>query len=257
MRSVVLAVLLVVAAGRSAAAQIVNVQGALAKQPAEDGVSGELSLKVNWREGNNPILDVGAGGSTVVRHGRWLGLAMARGGYGKSRGVLLTRKTFEHVRARVTLDPQWRWELFAQHEYDQFRRLRFRALSGTGPAYQIVDRPAFGLLAGAAYMLEVEELDDRMGTTDGGARSLAHRASAYVTGHQGANPNVDIVETLYFQPRLDAPGDFRLLGELAVQSKLGSRFSLRTALTVAFDSTPPQELVRYDTALEVALVVSL
>lgn len=247
---------LVLAAPRVAGAQIVNVQGALAKPPAEDGVSGELSLKVNWREGNNPILDVGAGGSAVVRQGRWLGLAIARGGYGKSLGVLLTRKTFEHIRARVKLDEAWRWEAFAQHEYDQFRRLRFRALTGTGPAYQIVDKPAFGLLAGAAYMIELEELDDRMDTTDAGSRAFAHRASAYVTGHQGANPTVDIVETLYFQPRLDEPSDFRLLGELAVQSKLASRFSLRTAFTFAFDTSPPEQLVRYDTALEVALVMS-
>lgn len=257
MRAVVIAILVVVASGRLASAQIVNVQGALAKPPAEDGMTGEVALKVNWREGNNPILDLGAAASTVLRHGRWLGLAIVRGGYGKSREVLLSRKTFEHLRARVRLDDTWRWELFAQHEYDQFRRLRFRALTGTGPAYQIVDSPAFGLLAGAAYMLELEELDDRMGATDAGDRTLAHRVSAYITGHQVANANVDIVETVYAQPRIDEPSDFRLLGELAVQSKLASRFSLRTAFTFAFDTSPPDLLVRYDTALEVALVVKL
>lgn len=255
MRVVVVAILFVLASSRLAAAQIVNVQGALAKPPAKDGVTGELALKVNWREGNNPIIDVGAAGSTVVRHGSWLGLAIVRGGYGKSRGVLLTRKTFEHLRARVALDASWRWEAFAQHEYDQFRRLRFRALTGTGPAYQIVDTPVFGLLAGAAYMIELEELDDRMGTTDANERTLAHRASAYITGHQVANDSVDIVETAYFQPRLTEPSDFRVLGELAVQTKLASRFALRTAFTLAFDTSPPEELERYDTALEVSLVV--
>jgi hypothetical protein len=237
-------------------AQIVNVQGALAKAPDKDDVGGQVELKVNWREGNNPLLDIGGAGNILVRRGRVLGLVLARGEYGTSRGLTLTKKSFEHVRTRVEIDCRWRWEVFAQHEYDQFRRLSLRALAGTGPAFQIVDAAPVAVLAGAAYLYEYERLDTRPGTLDAGARSTAHRASVYVTGHENLGSGVVIVETVYVQPRLDHPGDVRLLGELAVQSKLSSRIALKDSLTIAYDRTPPAGIKRYDTQLEVSVLVT-
>jgi Protein of unknown function, DUF481 len=237
-------------------AQIVNVQDALAKLPDQDDIGGQIELKVNWREGNNPLLDVGGAGSILVRRGRVLGLALARGEYGTSRGLTLTKKSFEHVRARIELDCRWRWEVFAQHEYDQFRRLSLRALAGTGPAFQIIDAKPVAVLAGAAYLFEYERLDTRPGTLDAGDRTTAHRASLYVTGHENLGAGVVIVETLYAQPRLDHPGDVRVLGQLSVHSKLSSRIALKDSLTVAYDRTPPAGIKRYDTQLEVALIVT-
>lgn len=253
----VLAVIAVTgAATASAHAQIVNVQGALAKPPATDNVTGLVELKLNWREGNNPLFDIGGAGSVLVRRGAVLGLLLARGEYGTSRGLILTKKSFEHARTRIELDCRWRWEAFAQHEYDQFRRLSLRALAGTGPALQILDTKAMALLAGAAYLYEYERLDRRPGTIDAGARSTAHRASVYLTGHEDASATATIVETVYAQPRLDDPGDVRVLGELALQSKLSPHLALKDSFNVAYDRTPPDGVKRYDTALEVSLIAT-
>jgi hypothetical protein len=240
-------------------AQIVNVQGALANPPPSDSITGQLEAKLSWRTGNNPLFDIGGAGSVLVRRGPVLGLTLARGEYGTSRGLTLTRKSFEHVRTRVALDGSWRWEVFAQHEYDQFRRLSLRALVGTGPALQIVDTRPIAVLTGVAYILEYEHLDDRAGASDAGARTTAHRASAYVTGRQNVGDvgdGVTIVETLYAQPRIDEPRDVRLLGELAVVSKLSSRVALKNSFNLAYDHTPPEGVERTDTALELAVVVT-
>lgn len=253
----VIGVLVIVLTPQAVRAQIVNVQGALAKPPATDGAIGQVELKLNWREGNNPLFDVGGGGSVVGRLGPVLGLVLGRGEYGTSRGLTLTRKSFEHARTRIELGPQWRWEAFVQHEYDQFRRLSLRALAGTGPALQIIDDKAIALLAGAAYLFEYERLDRRAGASDAGLCSTAHRASVYLTGHEEPGAGVLIVETVYAQPRLDHPGDLRLLGELSILSKLVSRVALKNSFTVAYDRTPPDGVRRYDTQLEVAIVVTL
>lgn len=240
----------------TAHAQIVNVQGALARPPATDGAAGQAEVKLNWREGNNPLLDIGGAGSIVVRHGAVLGLLLARGEYGTSGGLTLTRKSFEHARTRIELDGQWRWEAFAQHEYDQFRRLSLRAVAGTGPALQLLDDRSIALLAGVAYIFEYERLDRRAGTIDAGERATAHRASVYLTGHEDLAASATIIETVYAQPRLDDPGDVRVLGELALQSKLSSRIALKDSFNVAYDRTPPDGVKRYDTALEVGLIVT-
>jgi uncharacterized protein DUF481 len=239
-----------------AQAQIVNVQDALAKAPDQDDIGGQVELKVNWRAGNNPLLDVGGAGNILMRRGHVLALVLARGEYGTSRGLTLTKKSFEHVRTRIELDCRWRWEAFVQHEYDQFRRLSLRALVGTGPAFQIVETKPVVVLAGAAYLFEYERLDNRPGTIDAGDRTTAHRASLYVTGRENLGSGVAIVETVYAQPRLDQPGDLRVLGQLSVQSKLSSRIALKDSLVVAYDRTPPAGIKRYDTQLEVAVIVT-
>ncbi len=252
MRAAVILLLLT----RLAHAQIVNVQGALAKPPDKDDITGQVELKLNWREGNNPLFDLGGAGSLIVKRGSLLALVLARGEYGTSRGLTLTQKSFEHVRARVTLDCVWRWEAFAQHEYDRFRRLSLRAVAGTGPALQIVNQDDVAVLAGAAYLYEYEELDTRKGTIDAGLRTSFHRASLYTTGHENLGSGVAIVETVYFQPRIDRPSDFRVLGELAVQSKLSTRIALKDSFTVAYDATPPDGVKTYDTALEISVIVT-
>lgn len=240
----------------TASAQIVNVQGALAKAPPTDGAAGEVSLKLTWREGNNPFFDIGGSAVVLGRRGRVLGLALARGEYGRSRGITLTEKTFEHLRARITLDCYWKWEVFAQHELDRFRRLSFRAVAGTGPALQIIDSERVGILAGGAYLFEVERLDEREGTIDAGREDVTSRVSLYITGHEDVTEGVSIVQTVYVQPRILVPSDLRILGELAVQHKLSKRIALKDSLVIAYDDSPPDKVERFDSALEVALLVS-
>jgi hypothetical protein len=253
--SIALAVVLLV--GRTATAQIVNVQTALATPPEADGIVGKLEVKADWRTGNNPLFDVGGGGSLLVKRGNLLGLVVARGGYGTSRGLTLTKRAFEHLRLRYTVDCRWRWEAFAQHEYDAFRRIAIRALVGTGPALQIVASKPATVLLGAAYMFELEKLDERAGTIDSGARSTFHRASFYATGTHKIGEGVSITETFYVQPRLGSPSDVRVFAELAVVSKLSRRLALSDALIFAYDRTPPDEIERIDTQLVVSLILTL
>lgn len=242
--------------GGVAHAQIVNVQAALAKPPAKDGQVGQVEGKISWREGNNPLFDVGGSGALLIRRANLIGLALVRGEYGTSNGVLLTKKSFEHARLRSLIDDKWRWEWIAQHEYDKFRRLSSRAVTGTGPAFQFFGNKDLEVLGGIAYIYEDEQLDQRPGTIDAGKHSVSHRASAYVTGHQDLSSTASIVETVYAQPRIDDPGDIRILGELSVQSKLTSRVALKDSFNVTYDRTPPDGVKRYDTSLEASVIVT-
>ena len=249
-------VLGVVGSSPPAGAQIVNVQGQLAKAPATDGATGQIEINLDWRDGNTSVLDVGGGGAVLVRSGRVLGLAIVRAEYGQSRDVAFARKTFEHARARVTLDCRWRWEAFVQHEYDEFRRLSIRGVAGTGPALQIVHTKPVAILAAAAYMLEFEQLDQRAGTRDAGVATLKHRASLYVTGIERLGDNASIVETIYLQPRFDDAGDVRVLGEFALTTRLTKWIALTDGLTLAYDRNPPDGIQRSDIQLKVGVLAT-
>jgi hypothetical protein len=247
--------LLILLGSTEAHAQIVNVQGQLAKAPEKDGVVGQIEAKIDWREGNNPLFQIGGVAAVLIHEGKFLALALAKGEYGQSRGVVLSKKSFEHVRVRYTLDCRWKWEAFAQHEFDRFRRLSVRAIAGTGPVLQIVHDKNFALMAGASYMFEFEQLDEREGTIDAGDQTIFHRASFYLTGVERVGEHVSIVETIYAQPRLGDPGDIRVLTEVSVTTKLSKRIALTDALTVAYDRTPPDGIRRFDTQLTLGLLI--
>jgi hypothetical protein len=257
LRHLALAALLMLAGASTAGAQIVNVQGALAQPPSDDGVKGQIEARVDWRTGNTPLFDVGGAVNVLVRRGRVLGLAILRAEYGRGLDSTFKRRTFEHVRARVTLDCRWRWEAFAQHELDGFRRLTVRALAGSGPALQIVDHERVGILGGLSYFLEYEQFDRREGAIDAGARMLQHRASFYVTSTQKLTDSVALVQTGYVQPRIDEPGDVRLLGELSVTSKLTKHVAITNGFIGSYDRTPPAEIRRYDTQLRFTVLITL
>jgi len=246
-----------VALPAAAQAQIVNVQNALAKPPPTDDEIGQLELKLDWREGNNKLLDLGATASLIVKRGRLLALAIVRGEYGHGRDDTFKQRTFEHVRARVTIDCRWKWEAFVQHELDRFRRLTVRGLAGTGPALQLVESAAVSALAGAAYLFEYERLDDRADTIDAGNRTVYHRASMYLTGTEAIGETVAVTQTFYIQPRFDDPADLRFLGELSLTSKLSKHVALTDAFVVAYDSRPPDGIRTYDTQLRIALLLTL
>jgi len=241
---------------RDADAQIVNVQGQLAKAPETDGVTGQVELKLDWRQGNTSVFDIGASGAVIARHGRVVARAHAPGGDGACRARTVTRKSIEPQRARYTIDCRWRWEVLVQHEYDAFRRLSVRGVAGTGPALQIVQQKSVAILAGAAYLFEIERLDTRPGTIDAGVRSVAHRSSLYVTGIERVGEQVSILETVYVQPRLDDLQDVRLLGELALTSKLATHVALTNSLTVAYDRTPPDGVEQFDMQLKIGVLVT-
>jgi Protein of unknown function, DUF481 len=241
----------------SVRAQIVNVQGAIAKPPDNNAVVGQVELKLNWAEGNSPAFDASGGASVLWKHDQILSLVQVRGEYGTALHVENTAKTFEHIRERISLGCVWRWEAFVQHEYDQFRRLSLRTLVGTGPALQLMNEPDVAILAGATYMFEYEALDNRMGTNDAGARYDEQRASVYLTGREVLVENVAFVQTIYVQPRFDDLSNYRLLGDAALEVKLTKRVAVTDGLLVDYDSRPPQGVRAWDTSLKIGLVVTL
>ena len=256
MPRVLVVVVLVVLLTRVAAAQIVNAQSALASPPKTNGAVASVEGKLDWRDGNNSLLDTSATATVVVRHDRALFLAVARAGYAESRDQVITKKSFEHVRARIKLDARWRWELFGQHEYDQFRRIALRAVAGTGPALAVIDRPRGGAICGLAVMFDYERLDNRRGTIDAGKSYGSFRASAYLAGHEQLGTDASLVQTVYVQPRFDDASAIRVLGELTLLTKLTTRIALTNSFTVSYDATPPAHIKHYDAELKVGAVVS-
>ncbi len=236
-------------------AGIYNMASILATDP-DEGLSGNISGSADWRTGNVEYLFLSATPLARYRSGKHLLIGMMRGDRKTSRGNTIISKTLEHVRYRYTLSEKWLGEVFAQHVFDDVKRLNLRGLFGVGPKATIVDGKEYGLDMGVAYMLEYEKLREDE-EADAGDTDLAHRNSTYVTGHYESGDKFQIAETLYVQPRLTGPSDFRLLSQSQLTVQLTKRLSYTTSFTIAYDSRPPNTVQKLDTALQTSFTFEL
>ncbi len=239
-------------------AQIVNVQSLLG-QDLPEGFSGNLDAGADWRTGNTDLLLVQGAATLRYKHEDHLVFAIVRSAYSRvgsgDDAQQIIGNTFEHLRYRWKLSPRITAEAFGQHEYDQFRRLQLRALVGAGARLTLLANPKAGLVLGVAYMLEQEQLGEKEGTTDGGHRYTASRASTYLLFTSALNDVVTFVDTVYWQPRLGDPSDFRLLDETQLQVKLSEHVTFKTAFVLAHDASPPQTVEKTDTALQTGISI--
>jgi len=237
-----------------ASAQIVNVQSTVTKKTPE-GFSGKFDASIDWRTGNTELLVLS--GALVARYkaGANFVLAILRGEIGLAAGERIIAKTFEHLRYRRTITDLVTLEAFAQHETDEFRRLSLRALGGGGPKLDLLREDKVEVSWGLAYMLEVERLGS-VGQPDDGDETVAHRASTYVLVRVALTDRLDLLETVYCQPRLTEFEDIRVLNDLALVVKITSAVAIKTSFNLAYDSRPPLEVERLDTVLKSSVSVS-
>jgi putative salt-induced outer membrane protein YdiY len=245
-----------VAAPAGALAQIVNIQSVIDDSKG-DGFSGALDAGLDWRTGNTRLVSVRGAALAQWRRGDHLVFGALRGEYGESGDPLATfvSKSFAHVRYRHSVTDVAGLEAFAQHETDELRRLRTRALVGAGPRLRVLDGERGSVHVGVAAMLEREQLLDDA-AAEAGDTTTVGRASSYVVGRIRFDDRLTGSAAIYVQPRLDAPRDVRSLGEAALGVKLVSRLSLTLAFVVTYDSRPPPETVRVDTSLQNSISVA-
>jgi len=254
----VLALVLAAPAG----AQIVNVQSMLATE-APEGLSGSVTGGADWRTGNTNLLSLAAGPLARYRSGdhlviaTWCGeVKMIKATPDDGEYTDIVKNSFVDARYRYTLTGRLLAEAFAQHEFDEFRRLKLRFVAGTGPKYDLVKSEDFLLSAATAYMIEIEDLNSGYSDRDGD--DLRHRASNYVMVRYKLDDRVDVADTFYIQPRLNEPADFRLLNDAELVVNLTKKVSLTTTFSVAYDNHPPDgptPVEDLDTALKTSVTI--
>ena len=192
---------------------------------------------------------------TRYRRGRHLVFFLARADETLSAGSRILFKHIEHLRYRLDLVGPLQMEAFGQVEQDQARRVWPRALVGGGPRLTIIGSENLDLAVAAAYMLEYQHVR-ATGLADDGSEELAHRLSTYVVLTIRATSILKLGETLYVQPRFDDASDLRLLSETELLVAVSDHLALKSALFVAYDSSPPLDIRNLDTGLKTTLQAS-
>lgn len=237
-----------------AEARIVNVESA-ASRDAEEGLSAELAGSLLWATGNTDLTQASGTFGLLYLKGPHRLFFSGRAVYGLDEGETYVSNVFEHLRYRHRLTDLLSGETFVQHEYDEFRRLQFRALFGVGPRAELLFR-GWEVAVGSAWMLEVERFSDD-GAPDAGQEEVNHRWSSYLAAGGEITEGIDLSHTFYVQPRFDDFSDHRLLSESAAVLEVKDWLAVRLSFVAAYDSSPPDEVDSLDTTFNTSLLFRL
>lgn len=173
-------------------------------------------------------------------------LATARGAYRNLRGSVILDQRLLHVRYLHMFGRRAGIDGFAQLNNDVVRLLRSRIVVGLGSSVAVVNRRRLEGWVGLAAMAEWEV---RSVPADGpdAPRVFNPRASAYASWTVGLVPErLSWIQTVYVQPRVDAPGDLQWLLDGTLRVAISKRLSQATGLQVRGDTRPPADLRHID-----------
>lgn len=233
---------------------IVNMDG-LHFDKQEDTFSADLDLTVSGASGNSKSLDASLNAQFNWITDQSINLAILGYQYGETNDVGSVNKSFIHYRYIFQLNNSMDLELFTQLETNEFTRLSYRGLLGTGVRFSVANSEHHNAFLGLGGFYSKEETEFTIGLTDHGVEEFT-RANFYFLSKYKVNSTVDFSNALYYQPRIKRVSDYRALFESKLDFKINEDLSFRLSLDIEYDSEPPQSILSTDVSYMTGLVFS-
>ncbi len=218
------------------------------------GFAGAAGVTLNYRTGNTEFLDYGISGRVDFRTEFMLLFVIADYRLISKDHDAFSKRGFYHARLNTPLSEETTLEIFAQEENNRSTNLLQRWLIGAGVRYAVFETSDTHLHSGTAYMYEFEELSSWVRGVDE-PEIYSHRWSNYLVFRASIDDRTAFFNAVYYQPRFDSFGDFRLLEEANLVFQLGKLFAFRNALTIRHDSRPPAGIEQTDIVLETGITL--
>jgi putative salt-induced outer membrane protein len=231
---------------------IVNMDG-LHFDNNKEAFTADLDLTLSGTSGNSNTEKVALNAQFNWIAARSINLAILGYQYGESNNVRSVNKAFAHYRYIYQLNSAMDWELFGQVEKNEFTRLSFRGLLGTGLRFSVAKTEQHHAFMGLGGFYSKEEIEVSSGLTDGGVEEFG-RANFYFLSKYSVSPTVSFSNVLYYQPRFSRFSDYRALFETKFDFKISKKLSFRLSFDVEHDSEPSQTIKNTDVSYMSGLV---
>ncbi len=220
-----------------------------------EGFSGTATAAGSYAAGNTDVLQLDAALGAAYRGARHWPRLFAGGELLRSGNGRIVDNRFAHLRYGYLFSPRVRSFHFVQVQSNNNLLVAWRVLVGTGLRRRISMADRLTLELGSGPMLERERLDrDRVGSGVPLQTSVVRLATVGVVRWQ-VGADVTLLNVAYHQPAVGAFGDFRLLDDLTLSSRLGRGLSVDVTLNWRHDSRPPPEVDGDDVRLRVGLAL--
>ena len=229
----------------SPAMAIVNTLPAPGKEVS--GLSGSATLKGSVKTGNTDIVDVGLSGAAIYGSEQFQTSLRASFNYGEKSDETYLYNTFEHLRFRFKLNDWLTPEAFLQHQFNEFRAIKFRGLFGLGAAFTLWESNGDYIVLGATFMLEREVANGEAITL--ASKAIVSRLSNYVQFAFKTDNDVTFSSTVFVQPLLADFNDLRIYNESGFSVNVHENIAVGTSFKLTYDSKPlTEDVEKLDTA---------
>jgi len=232
---------------------IVNMDG-IHFDNQEDTFSADVDLSVSGSTGNSTTSKAALNTQLNWIDENSINLAILGYQYGESNNVRSVNKSFIHYRYIHKLNNSIDWELFTQLETNEFTRLSYRGLLGSGLRYSIAKSEKHRAFLGAGAFYSKEEIEFTPGLTDDGVEEIT-RANFYFLSKYKITPTMSFSNVVYYQPGLDRISDYRALLETKLDIKIHKDLTFRLSLDIEHDSEPSQTIKSTDISYMTGLVI--
>lgn len=223
---------------------IVNMDGLhFDKQQAE--FTAALDLRVSGSTGNSDTKKAALDTQFNWISEKSIHLAILGYQQGESNNIRNVNKAFIHYRYIHQINESFDWELFTQLETNEFTRLSYRGLLGTGVRYSLAKSEHHRAFLGLGGFHAKEETEVTPGLTDDGVEEFT-RANLYILSKYKVKPSISFSNAIYYQPNISRLSDYRALLESKFDFKISEDLSFRISLDIEHDSEPSQSIKSTD-----------
>ncbi|HOI86342.1 MAG TPA: DUF481 domain-containing protein [Lentimicrobium sp.] len=228
-------------------AQVLNIERERIKTDTT-GWSGSANISLNLFSNTKRFTEIGIDVHAQYKTSRSLYLALSDYEVIRSESSDFSNKGMQHLRYNYKITDIWILEAFGQAQFNKVLNLNFRGLAGAGLRVKMIGEDKLRLYGGMAYMYEYEEpLESPI--------EHNHRLSNYLSVSSKPVKHFNVVNTIYFQPRIDFFADYRVSNNLDLIFKISSRLSYALALEFVMDNRPLPDMPREVYSLKNKLIL--
>lgn len=233
---------------------IVNMDG-LHFSDHKNTFSADLDFSISGSSGNTQTEKIVLNAQFSWQAEKSINLAILGYKYGKSNNSRNVNKAFAHYRYIHQLNSTLDLELFAQLETNEFTRLLYRGLAGSGVRFTVAKTEQHNAFFGLGAFYSKEEIKVTPGLTDDGVEEFSS-ANIYFLSKYNVSPSISFSNVIYYQPRLNKLSDYRTLLQAKFDLKINNDLTLRLSLDVEHDSKPSQGIQKTDISYMTGLKLS-
>ena len=207
------------------------------------GVEGNVGLQVGGASGNSDFFTGGGSANVTFNTPTYSILLLGDGLLGFRDGESFSNEGLVHLRYTSVKPPRFQPETFVQADYSRSRQLTLRALAGAGLRTILFEDKSYSFTLGNSLMWEREHLD-LTAIDPHPPRTSDIRSSNYVNFQIRKKATITLTGYYQFIPK--EPGDFRLLGNLQIASRVTGPLQQVTTIRYRRDSRPPLGIHKND-----------
>lgn len=234
MRFIILSLLIL--SGNSVFAQIVNIEN---KRIYDDtsGWSGSLDASVSAAQNDELFYSAGFRPRVQYKNRKNLLFLLSDLSYTGSQTKTYANSGMSHFRyARRIKNGPFKWESYAQIQYNELLNQKLRTLAGTGLRWKMIDTNNVRFFIGTSTFYEYEELQQEH------VINRSFRWSSYLSWMINLKSGFSFTAVNYVQPNWEDFSDVRYSGQYAVGMAVAKHVDFRFETTIYYDSKPPTDV---------------